>query len=395
MSNVPIEIDQDALREYLEGLPVFGEGSQTFGDVQRQFDEMERLGIIPAGQTTGRVPDGGSTDGVRVTPRDTTVPVVPPVGPGEPAPMPRPRGDEPPVEEVDPVTEAQEALAEQRRVDAFARLRSLLNRYNLGALEGNVRDLIARGITDGDAVLFELRETESFKTRFKANAKRAAAGLPELDPATYIGLENSYRSVLASNNLPIGFYDDQDDFNAFIEGAVSPGELQSRISDGYRKVQDADPEVKRQMQELYGVAEPELLAYFLDPKRARPLLDSAALRRQAEAAAIAARGREQGGLDLTRESAEALAARGITPEEAQAQFAQRGALAGLYNPLAGEEALTQEEELGATFGFDPVAAEKLARRRAQRVAEFQGGGQFARTTGATSGTVETGIGTAS
>jgi hypothetical protein len=56
MSNVPIEIDQDALREYLEGLPVFGEGSQTFGDVQRQFDEMERLGIIPAGQTTGRFP---------------------------------------------------------------------------------------------------------------------------------------------------------------------------------------------------------------------------------------------------------------------------------------------------------------------------------------------------
>ena len=395
MSNVPIEIDQDALREYLEGLPVFWEGSQTFGDVQRQFDEMERLGIIPAGQTTGRVPDGGSTDGVRVTPRDTTVSVVPPVGPGEPAPMPRPRGDEPPVEEVDPVAEAQEALAEQRRVDAFARLRSLLNRYDLGALEGNVRDLIARGITDGDAILFELRETESFKTRFKANAKRAAAGLPELDPASYIGLENSYRSVLASNNLPIGFYDDPDDFNAFIEGAVSPGELQSRISDGYRKVQDADPEVKRQMQELYGVAEPELLAYFLDPKRARPLLDSAALRRKAEAAAIAARGREQGGLDLTRESAEALAARGITPEEAQAQFAQRGALAGLYNPLAGEEGLTQEEQLGATFGFDPVAREKLERHRAQRVAEFQGGGQFARTTGATSGTVETGIGTAS
>jgi hypothetical protein len=59
MSNVPIEIDQDALREYLEGLPVFGEGSQTFGDVQRQFDEMERLGIIPAGQTTMRIPDGG------------------------------------------------------------------------------------------------------------------------------------------------------------------------------------------------------------------------------------------------------------------------------------------------------------------------------------------------
>ena len=290
---------------------------------------------------------------------------------------------------------AEAALVAQSRVDAFARLRALLDRYKLGALEGNVRDLIARGITDGDAVLFELRETESFKTRFKANPRRKASGLPELDPSTYIGLENSYRTVLAGNNLPIGFYDDQDDFDAFIAGAVSPGELQSRITEGFRKVQDADPEVKRQMQQLYGVAEKDLLTYFLDPTRARPLLDSVALRKQAEAAAIAARGFQQGGLRLTQAEAEALVARGITPEEAQAQFAQRGALAGLYDPLTGETALSQEEQLGATFGYDVAATEKLRRRREQRVGEFQTGGGFARTSGVTSGTVETGVGTAS
>jgi hypothetical protein len=73
MSNVPIEIDQDALREYLEGLPVFGEGSQTFGDVQRQFDEMERLGIIPGGAN----PDERQLpDTTVVTP--TTTPPQPP-----------------------------------------------------------------------------------------------------------------------------------------------------------------------------------------------------------------------------------------------------------------------------------------------------------------------------
>ena len=400
MSNVPIEIDQDALREYLEGLPVFGEGSQTFGDVQRQFDEMERLGIIPAGQTTGRVPDGGSTDGVRVTPRDTTVPVVPPVGLGEPAPMPRPRGDEPPVEEVDPVAAAQaaadtvaaRALAQQR-TDAFSRLQGLLSRVGLGELEGVVKNIISSGtvdLTDGNAILFAIREQPAYQRRFAGNAARRARGLAELDPSTYVGLEDSYRQLMQSNGLPAGFYDAANDFQKLIEGDVSPQELQERIEQGYRKVQDADPEVKRQMRELYGLGDTELAAYFLDPDKAATLLT-----RQARAAQIAARGREQGGLDLTRESAEALAARGITPEEAQAQFAQRGALAGLYNPLTGEEGLTQEEQLGATFGFDPVAREKLERRRAQRVAEFQGGGQFARTTGATSGTVETGIGTAS
>ena len=288
-------------------------------------------------------------------------------------------------------TVAARALAQQR-TDAFSRLQGLLSRVGLGELEGVVKNIISSGtvdLNDGNAILFAIREQPAYQRRFSGNAARRARGLAELDPSTYVGLEDSYRQLMQSNGLPAGFYDAANDFQKLIEGDVSPQELQERIEQGYRKVQDADPEVKRQMRELYGLGDGPLAAYFLDPEKSAPILT-----RQARAAAIAARGREQGGLDLTRESAEALAARGITPEEAQAQFAQRGALAGLYNPLAGEEGLTQEEQLGATFGFDPVAREKLERRRARRVAEFQGGGSFARTTGATSGTIETGIGTA-
>jgi len=89
-----------------------------------------------------------------------------------------------------------------------------------------------------------------------------------------------------------------------------------------------------------------------------------------------------------------LARRGITSEEAQRQFMQRGLLEGLYQPMTGEEALTPEGEIGAIFEYDPVAQRRLAQRRAQRIGEFQAGGQFARTSGATSGTVETGVGLA-
>jgi hypothetical protein len=194
---------------------------------------------------------------------------------------------------------------------------------------------------------------------------------------------------MQSNGLPTGFYDQTDDFQRFIEGDVSPQELQSRIQQGYRRVRDADPEVRRQMRELYNVDDNALTAYFLDPERAQPLLE-----RQARAAEIAARGREQGRMQLTAMQAEELAARGITPEEAQARFAQQGLLSGLYTEMTGEEVLTQEQQLGATFGYDIAAQQALERRRAQRVAEFAGGGGFARTTGATSGTVETGVGTA-
>jgi hypothetical protein len=285
----------------------------------------------------------------------------------------------------------------QRRTDAFSSLRALLSRVGLSELEGAVQDIITSGrvnIEDPDAIMFALREQPAYQRRFAANKKRRELGLPELSPETYIGLEEQYRQILASNGLPIGFYNDQTDFEKFIEGDVSPAELQSRIRDGYAKVMDADPAVVQQMRELYGVSQGDLAAYFIDPERTRPLLTASDYRRQAQAAAISARGLEQGGLQLTGASAEDLVRRGITPEQAGARFAERARLSGLFQEMTGEQALTEEQKLGATFGYDVASQEELERRRAQRVGQFQGGGQFARTTGATSGTIETGLGMA-
>ena len=289
-------------------------------------------------------------------------------------------------------TSTEDRAKAQSRTDAFSRLRVLLSRVGLSELEGAVQGIITGGtvdLSDSDAILFALRDQPAYQKRFAANAARAKKGLPELDPSTYVSLEESYRQLMRSNGLPLGFFDEASDFQTLIEGDVSPMELQNRIEQGYAKVRDADPEVKRQMQQLYGVDDTALTAYFLDPQKAAPLLT-----RQARAAQIAARGKEQAGLQLTAETAESLAARGITPEEAQQRFAERGALEGLYQPIYGEEKLTEEQMLGATFGYDVKAQQELMKRQRQRLAEFQGGGQFARTTGATSGTTETGVGMA-
>jgi len=278
------------------------------------------------------------------------------------------------------------------RSDAFSRLRSLLSRFGLSELEGAVQNIITSGavdLRDPDAIIFAVRGEAAYKKRFAANDARIKKGLAELDPSTYIGLEEQFRAVLRANGLPTGFYDDLTDFQKLIEGDVSPAELQTRVQEGYRKVRDADPEVRRQMQRLYGVDDNGLAAYFLDPDKATPILTT-----RARSAGIAARGLEQGGLTLTKEEAEGLVARGITPEEAQARFMQRGMLSGLYSPMTGEEALAGPEELGAIFEYDPVAQRRLAQRREQRLGEFRAGGQFARTSGATSGTVETGAGIA-
>ena len=72
--------------------------------------------------------------------------------------------------------------------DAYSRLTALLGRIGLEGLTSNIRELVAKGITDSDAILFELRGTTEYKTRFAGNAARAAKGLPELSPATYVCL---------------------------------------------------------------------------------------------------------------------------------------------------------------------------------------------------------------
>jgi hypothetical protein len=120
-----------------------------------------------------------------------------------------------------------------------------------------------------------------------------------------------------------------------IEGDVSPSELNERVQQGYRAVADADPAVKEQMKNLYGIGEGELAAYFLDPQRTAPLLT-----RQAQAANIAARGLEQGGIQLSGAFAEDLARRGITEQQARAGFAEVGALGELRQTFAGETALS-------------------------------------------------------
>jgi len=274
--------------------------------------------------------------------------------------------------------------------DSKSLIQSWLAKYGLGSLAGNIDEIMARGIESESAVLFELRQTEAYKKRFAANAKRVAAGLAELTPATYVEMENLYRQIMKSNGMD-RYFNRPDIIESLLSGDVSGQELQSRINEGYRRVQEADVATKTQMRELYGVEDADLAAYFLNPTETMP-----ALTRRAEAAKLAARAKEQGGMQLTAAGAEELAARGISEAAAFETFGTMAQKRGIYETMTGEEstALSQQEQLGAAFGYDPEAQKKLAERVALRRAQFQGGGRFASTTGATAGTIETGAGMA-
>jgi hypothetical protein len=152
-----------------------------------------------------------------------------------------------------------EAATKRRKEDARVTMANVLNTYGLGELSDYIyNEIIVKetvNLNNPDAIIFAIREQPAYKKRFAGNAARLKKGLAELDPASYIGLENQYRETLRANGLPANFYDQSEDFQSLIEGDVSNSELNERVQQGYRAVADADPAVKEQMKNLYGVSE--------------------------------------------------------------------------------------------------------------------------------------------
>ena len=347
----------------------------------------------------GRVTNADGT--VTVTYRGSTDPNAPTYTKTEGTAKPTETLEDPVAKQIRLDREYAAAVADAARIknrkDARSSINTVLANYGLSDLSEFVyNEIILKeeiNINNPDAIIFAIREQPAYQKRFSANKERVKNGFDELDPASYIGLEDQYRETLSANGMPVSFYDSKDDFDALIGGSVSNAELQSRVQDGYRAVQDADPEVKRQMYAL-GFAEGDLAAYFIDPNRMRPTLVAADYKRQAQAAKIAARSVELAGIQLTGGLAEDLARRGITETEAETGFTAIGKLGELTTQLSGETALSQEQIIGQQFGTDVAAAQELEKRKRRRVGEFAGGGSFARTQGETSGATRLSVGQA-
>jgi hypothetical protein len=273
--------------------------------------------------------------------------------------------------------------------DALSTINGILSRFGLGALAGQLWNMHLNkevDITSEDAIAWVLKETPAWKERFAGNISRVAAGYEELSPSTYIGMEEMYKSVLKANGMPTGFYDNQEALNSLIAGDIDAQEFNDRIGFARSIVHDAPASVRAQMQELYGISEGMLVAHFIDPKQADPLL-----KEQERTARIGAASIERAGMQLTKEQATDLAKRGYTEEQAKTGFSDVASLGELTQTARGEESVTRDEIIGASFGYNTDAQKKLQKKQRRRVSEFEGGGSFASSQGV-GGTVKTGVG---
>jgi hypothetical protein len=229
---------------------------------------------------------------------------------------------------------------------------------------------------------------QAYDQRFSGNALRIANGFKALPASEYIAAEKQYTDTLRNTGLPVGFYDTKDDLAKFIGSDLSRIELENRVVGGYRAAQSADAATKASLQELYGITENDLAAYYLDPTRATDVMnrkkDAALFTRQVTSAQIAGQAQSQAGMGLTATDAEALAAQGVNMASARQGFSDIAQQRELYGTTtaeaaSGETGITATEQIGAALGTNAAAAQRVAARRRKRTAAFEAGGSLAVT----------------
>lgn len=249
--------------------------------------------------------------------------------------------------------------------DAAAAITSLFQRYGLGSLAGQIVGFVQQGYGQ-DTITMLLEDTPAYKQRFAANAMRQKKGLSVLSPAEYIAAEESYRAVLAQAGVPVGFYDQQTDFQNFIANDVSPTELQTRVNVAAEAVRRAPPETQALFSQWYHTG--DMIAYALDPTRAAPLIEQRI--KAAEAGAMA----RQQGADLTQANAEFIGGQGLTTSQIQAGtglFATESRTTQKLNEIYGQD-VSQEDLVQSIFADNGQAMQKRNRLASQERAAFKG-----------------------
>ena len=262
--------------------------------------------------------------------------------------------------------DAAKAQAQGERQSAYDLLYSQFKLYGLESLVEPLKGLITSGASPSEFTI-KLRESEPYKKRFSANAQRVAKGLKSLSESEYIQLEDQYQDVMRRYGLPDTYYARgemgiQEGFNKFLEGDVSPVELEDRISTAQKRVLNANPEVTQAIKQFYpDISNADILAYTLDPKNAIENIKRKITTAEIGGAAI------QSGLQTGLTRAEELRAAGVTKDTAQQGFGtiagglQRGSqLASIY----GEDPYTQTTAETEVFN---IAGAQGARKQRQKI----------------------------
>lgn len=285
---------------------------------------------------------------------------------------------------------AQQAAAEKARQDQLAKERKsafdiIAERFTqMGVPEfGDVIAKIFRGEatdrrggkfdeipTTSEGFYLQLIQTQPYYERFgQVNEARLAAGYRALDEKTIVGMEDEYQKVLTSYNAPKGFYDQTKDFQMFLKNNYTAVDV-SNVFQAYRDfVQSTNPVIRGQLKDLYGINDDMLTAYFADPERGQPILESITGKNLNTAAALL-EGLTKEQADIAQQYGAGSLAYGTQRQkfsQVSRNIQQYGNLAEIYGENFGAR-----EAIAAEFGADTAAQQVMERLRATNLAQFSG-----------------------
>jgi len=224
--------------------------------------------------------------------------------------------------------------------------------------------------TSSEGFYLALINTKSYYDRFgKVNEDRLANGFKALDEKTIVGMEDEYQKTMQAYNAPKGFYDQTTDFQTFLKNNYNVTDVANTMQAYSDFVKSTDPGIRGQLKDLYGIGDEALTAYFADPTKGQPILESIAGKNMNTAAALisgltkeqAGIGQQYGAGNLT------YGQQRQAYSKVQKDLQTTGALAQIYGESYGAQ-----EAISAEFGGDVAAQMKAARIQATGAAAFGG-----------------------
>jgi hypothetical protein len=257
----------------------------------------------------------------------------------------------------------------------------LMNWGILNANDPNSTDLmnqittLAQQGAQPDTIALTIQNSPAYKARFSGNDARVAAGFSAYSAADYMTAENNYRSILSESGVP-DKYQTQSFLASLIGKNVGTATLQNYVNMASQLATTQDPYMLQTAYQQYGLTQGDLIAHFLDPNTAVPVLQQ-----QFAGTQVGAEAARQN-LALNQQNALSLAAQGVTQQQAQTGFANIGSQLAQQQQIAaslgGNAANIGSELTAAQFNANvngisaAQAQQELTRQRAQEVNQFSG-----------------------
>ena len=252
----------------------------------------------------------------------------------------------------------------------------------LEALADAAIDAIMKEDTESGRIL-ALRSSPAYQLRFAANAERIKNGFAAIDEATYLGLEDSFQSILQNYGMPEKYYKRgelgvQQYLADAIARNIDPVTFEERVMEG-QKVVNANKATFDAAKQFYPtLTDGDFLDYVLNPKNA--IED---IKRKVTASEIG--GAQLGaGLQATASNAETLARAGVTGKQYQnkaTEIAEASLRGGQLAAIYGQDPYTQQ--MAEQVQLDtPGSVESL--KKTKKISGLESA-EFGRRTGLTGG----------